>query len=141
MDLLARREHSRVELQQKLQQRQFPQEEIEGALEELVTTGLLSDARFAENYIHYRANKGYGPNHIRAELAQRGVDELCIDEQISYYDMSFWEERCLQVWKKKFGGVFPEDYAAKAKHLKFLQYRGFSGEMAIKCLEKCYENQ
>jgi len=141
MGLLSRREHSRVELEQKLRKRDFASEEIEQALSELVEGGIQSDARFAENYIHYRANRGYGPQHIRAELAQRGVDELCIDEQMSYYDQSFWEDHCRQVWQKKFGGEVPEDYTAKMKQLKFLQYRGFSGDMANRCLKKTYENQ
>jgi len=141
MDLLARREHSRVELAQKLRKRDFAAEEIEQAVIELIDEGLQSDSRFTENYIHYRANRGYGPHHIRAELAQRGVEELCIEEQISYYDQSFWEDHCRQVWLKKFGGELPEDYIGKMKQLKFLQYRGFSGEMANKCLENIYENQ
>ncbi len=141
MDLLARREHSRVELERKLSLRDYEAEEIQEALNELAQQGLQSDARFAENYIQYRANRGYGPHHIRAELSERGVSEADIDQQMQYYDRSFWEECCQKVLQKKFAAQAPEDYPAKIKRLKFLQYRGFSVEMSNRCIENIYENQ
>lgn len=141
MDLLARREHSRAELRQKLQLRDYDTSEIELALNELVHQGLQSDARFAEQYIQFRSNRGYGPHHIRAELSARGVGDADIQEQMQYYDQSFWEDCCEKVLLKKFAAIAPEDYAAKIKRLKFLQYRGFSVEMANKCVENVYENQ
>lgn len=141
MDLLARREHSRVELEQKLHIREYENAEIELALNELSEQGLQSDARFTEHYIQYRANKGYGPHHIRAELSARGVSDADIHEQMQYYDQSFWEDCCEKVLLKKFAAEAPEDFPAKIKRLKFLQYRGFSVEMSNRCLENIYENQ
>jgi regulatory protein len=47
MDLLARREHSVLELTRKLQARGFEPQLVDAALQQLVADGLLSDARFA----------------------------------------------------------------------------------------------
>ena len=50
MDLLARREHGRVELTRKLRQRGAPQELIDGALDRLAEEGLLSESRYLETF-------------------------------------------------------------------------------------------
>ena len=61
MDLLARREHGRVELTRKLRQRGAPPEMIEAALDRLTEEGLLSESRYLESFVSYRARSGYGP--------------------------------------------------------------------------------
>ena len=73
MDLLARREHGRVELTRKLRQRGACPEMIDIALDRLTEEGLLSESRYLESYIRYRARSGYGPLRIREELNQRGL--------------------------------------------------------------------
>ena len=60
MDLLARREHGRVELARKLRRRGASAELIEAALDRLCEEGLLSDARFLEAFVHSRARAGGG---------------------------------------------------------------------------------
>jgi len=55
MDLLARREHGRVELMRKLRKRGAPEELIEAALQRLAEEGLLSEARYLESFVAYKA--------------------------------------------------------------------------------------
>ncbi|MCB1644681.1 MAG: regulatory protein RecX [Pseudomonadales bacterium] len=72
MDLLARREHSRLELHEKLSRRFAGcQELIQSETEKLTAEGLQSDARLAEAYVRARSNRGQGPRKIRMELRQR----------------------------------------------------------------------
>jgi len=73
MALLARREHGRVALTRKLRQRGAEPEMIETALDRLTEEGLLSEARYLESFVSYRARSGYGPARIREELSQRGT--------------------------------------------------------------------
>src|SRR3546814_21124082 len=80
MDLLARREHGRVELARKLRQRGAPPELIEQALDRLCEQGLLSESRYLESFVRSRANAGYGPLRIREELAQRGLARADIEQ-------------------------------------------------------------
>ncbi|HET8699341.1 MAG TPA: regulatory protein RecX, partial [Gammaproteobacteria bacterium] len=75
LDLLARREHSRLELERKLGARGFVPEVIATALNHLEQSGALAGDRFTESFIRSRAARGQGPVRIRAELAARGVDE------------------------------------------------------------------
>jgi regulatory protein len=79
MDLLARREHGRVELTRKLRQRGALPEMIETALDRLTEEGLLSEARYLESFVSYRARSGYGPLRIREELSQRGLQRIDIE--------------------------------------------------------------
>src|ERR1700722_15578338 len=80
--MLARREHSRFELRQKLSQQGFAAEAIDAVLEKLSTENLQSDQRFVENYVRSRSNKHYGPLRIAAELRERGVSKDLIAEYL-----------------------------------------------------------
>ncbi|MDZ5601286.1 recombination regulator RecX [Pseudomonas sp. RP23018S] len=128
MDLLARREHGRVELTRKLRQRGAPDELIEPALDRLAQEGLLSEARYLESFIRYRSNSGYGPARIREELGQRGLDRHDVEQALRECGVD-WAEKLRDVWQRKFAGMPPEDARARGKHTRFLAYRGYSMEM------------
>ena len=129
--LLARREHSRFELQQKLQQRGYLIELIQPELEKLVQKGLLSEERFVENYVRARRNKGYGPLRIVVELQQRGVSNDLIDHYVDHAAEE-WLQLAAQLRQKRFGKPIPKDFNEKAKQMRFLQYRGFVMEQIHK---------
>ncbi len=119
--MLARREHSQLEIQQKLQQKDFEHADIQKTIALLIEQGYQSDERFAEAFIRMRYNQGKGPIKIVLELKQRGVDQF----DLSVYD---WRDRAKQVAQKKFGSEAPKDYKEKAKRQRFLQSRGFDFE-------------
>ena len=80
LDLLSRRDHSRVELRQKLIQKGAQVEEIGPLLDELEGLGYLDDRRFAENFVRFRAGKAWGRRRYGQELAKRGVDSEIVKE-------------------------------------------------------------
>lgn len=127
MDLLARREHGRVELTRKLRQRGAPQELIESALDRLAEEGLLSESRYLESFIASRASNGYGPLRIREELNQRGLPRTAIEQALSVAEVD-WGEQLHELWLRKFAGQLPQDMREKARQSRFLAYRGFSME-------------
>lgn len=128
MDLLARREHGRVELSRKLRSRGAPAELIESVLDRLVEEGLLSETRYLESFVRMRANAGYGPLRIREELAQRGLAREDIEQALreSGFD---WAEQLRAVWMRKFYGELPSDQRERARQGRFLSYRGYSLDM------------
>ena len=127
MDFLARREHSEIELRRKLAKRGFDADLIEATLADLVTDELLSNARFAEAFVHSRFQRGSGPQKIHVELRERGIDEGLIEDTIAEYDQQ-WRERVKQVREKKFGAQLPDDYKERTRQTRFLQQRGFTSE-------------
>ncbi len=126
--LLARREHSAHEIEQKLIQREFVPGEIAQAITELQHADLLSDLRFTEAYIRMRQLKGYGPVRIRMELKQRGVADHLIEQHLNT-DRINWLTLLQQQYVKKYRNTDSSDYADRAKRIRFLQYRGFTLEM------------
>lgn len=128
MDLLARREHGRVELTRKLRKRGAPQELIEVALQRLSEEGLLSEARYLESFVAYRARAGYGPQRIREELGQRGLERGDIDQALRESAID-WFESLRETWQRKFAGQLPTDARERARQGRFLAYRGYSLDM------------
>lgn len=127
MNLLARREHSEMELLRKLRSKSFPEPEIKAVLTQLIQEGLLSHSRFIENYIHSRRSKGYGPIRIRVELMERGLTEDFIEHHLNIADNA-WFINVRTVWQKRFKAKLPRDFKTRAQQMRFLQYRGFTLE-------------
>jgi regulatory protein len=124
MDLLARREHGRVELTRKLRQRGAPPELIDPALDRLTEEGLLSESRYLESFVSYRARSGYGPLRIREELSQRGLQRGDIEQALRECGFD-WQEMLQETWQRKFSGHLPIDARERAKQGRFLSYRGY----------------
>ena len=133
MDLLARREHSRRELLEKLLRR-YPFEDIVcEQLDRLQSEGLLSDERFVESFVNYRTHSGKGPLRIKNELQQKGVSQSLIDAYLDVSDQH-WSEQAALVLAKKFGNSKAATPAEKAKRARFLQYRGFTSEQVFRLI-------
>lgn len=124
MDLLARREHGRVELTRKLRSRGAADELIEAALDRLAEEGLLSEARYLEAFVGYRARAGYGPLRIREELTQRGLARSDIEQALRDSGID-WREQLEDTWRRKFAGELPVDARERARQGRFLSYRGY----------------
>lgn len=128
MDLLARREHGRVELTRKLRQRGATPELIDSALDRLTEEGLLSESRYLESFIAYRARSGYGPLRIREELSQRGLLRSDIEQALRESGLD-WQAQLQETWQRKYSGQLPGDARERAQQGRFLSYRGYSMEM------------
>ena len=133
MDLLARREHSRLELYRKLVQR-FPDDSelLNPVLDRLAEENLQSDQRFAESYLESGAGKGYGPLRISAELQKRGIASSIIDQSFQNCAVN-WQLLAYNVLRKKYSDQ-AESFAERAKRSRFLQYRGFELEQIKQAL-------
>jgi regulatory protein len=134
VELLARREHSRLELTRKLAARGFEAAVVVSALDRLESTGVLAAERFTDSFVRARVAKGQGPVRIRAELAQRGIDASAAEDLLRNPDLD-WIELARSVRAKRFGPEPPRDYAERARQARFLEYRGFDGATVRAALE------
>ncbi len=124
--LLARREHSVLELRRKLEQRGWQGGPLDEVLDSLVDQNLLSDRRFAEVYTRTRIERGYGPLRIRAELRERGIDAALAEAALEA-EAPDWSEQARDARLRRFGEAPPADFREKARQMRFLQRRGFDG--------------
>lgn len=126
MDCLARREHSRHELQQRLLSPGASpdgQALVDRVLADLAVENLQSDQRFAEMAVRYHGRRGKGPLWIRQWLQQRGVASGLIGECLQAGD---WPALAREARDKRFGSALPQTAAERARQQRFLQQRGFA---------------
>ena len=123
--LLARREHSRVELARKLAPHAESAAQLEETLDALEREKLLSAARFVQSVVHRRAAR-FGVRRIAHELQQHQLQGEVSAPALA--DLKATErERAQAVWQRRFGEV-AESPAERGRQHRFLAQRGFSAE-------------
>ncbi|MEZ5439694.1 MAG: regulatory protein RecX [Lysobacteraceae bacterium] len=135
--LLARREHSRQELREKLLQRGHVETEVEDALRQLIDKGLQSEERFAGSLARTRMAAGHGPLRIRNDLRCKGLDDDQINAAMGE-EAPDWPALAMEALQRRFGepdDLSKDDRLAAMKRrnrqLAFLMRRGFNTETAM----------
>ena len=136
--LLARREHTRAELARKLAGL-GTQEEIEAVLADMEASQLQSDSRTAESYLRGNASR-LGASRLRQALKTRGVAPELIEEQLAQAALPDELERARLAWGRKFSAA-PANPKEWARQARFLQSRGFAGDVVRRLLAHPLEAQ
>ena len=123
LEYLARREHTRFTLREKLVQKGFSHQLVEAVLDILIQQGFLNEERFCEAFIQKRIRQGYGPVRITAECHQYGINNNIILSQLPQ-DEEFWLAAIQKILQKKFRTSHqPKE---QSRQIRYLQYRGFT---------------
>ncbi|HAT1594901.1 TPA: recombination regulator RecX [Legionella pneumophila] len=133
--LLSRREHSAMELCDKLKQKGFNLNDVQNALHECQRLGYQSDERYVESYIRARIHQGYGPLKIIQELKNKGVDPELI-QSVLQEERDHWVDYALRAWEKKFKRQDDFSYSEMQKQQRFLLYRGFDRDVISKVFKE-----
>lgn len=129
--LLARREHSRLELEQKLLRVSNDRAAVGALLDELTSSNWLSDERFAEQLIRSRAGR-MGSRRIQQELKQKGAPPELISEELAAVASGDFDT-AHALWQKKFGRK-AVDEKERVRQIRFLLSRGFDYELIRRVL-------
>ncbi|AEG31276.1 regulatory protein RecX [Thiomicrospira cyclica] len=134
--LLARREHGRKELAQKLRQKFSHCSQLETLLSQALdyceSQNWLSDQRYVESYLRMAQAKGQGELKCRQALLQSCGQLELIEMALRDYVQSS-QAIAKQALEKKFGDTNrPANRKEFARRLRFLQGRGFS-------VTQCYQ--
>ncbi|GGA72574.1 regulatory protein RecX [Neiella marina] len=125
--ILARRDHCRRELFQKLQLRGFDSNIITEAIEYCIDQNWLNEAEYARIYIRQRSQRGYGAIRIQQELQQKGLDSDLIHRALMEFEGDWFELALLQR-QKRFGEYWPSEFKQQQKQQRHLFLRGFNQE-------------
>jgi regulatory protein len=128
---LARREHSRAELEAKLRRYASPADDIVTLLDDFVARGWLSDKRLVDQVVTH--SRRYGAARVLNDLRRRGVDPGLVSEAarpLRQGELAIARD----VWRRKFG-VAPVDAADRMRQIRFLRNRGFSGSTIAQVLK------
>ena len=129
---LARREHSRAELERKLVAHAAAGDDIDALMDDLAKRGWLSDVRYAEQVIRSKARR-FGPLKVAHELRGKGVDE----ETIAAGFRAAGDDgraRIEAVWRTRFVRR-ASDAREHARQVRFLQGRGFALDDVLRFLK------
>ena len=140
------------------------EDDVDALLAALQARDFLSDARAAESLVRQKGAR-LGQARLRQELMHKGVDKALVDASLApLQDSEF--ARAMQLWQAKFGmrrqwgkdfgdasavddegepehlgreqaqAAYQAAAKEKAKQMRFLLSRGFSGELVRKVLEQ-----
>ena len=125
MSYLARSEHCRRSLEQKLTAKQMDVHSIKKALDYLESCKYLSDRRFALAWLRTRAINHYeGRIRLQAELASRGVDKQAVKEALEEFFQEYDENELCSRAIEKYTRTHPHCDEEKMWHA--LTRMGFS---------------
>ena len=137
MSYLARCEHCRRSLEQKLTAKQMDAHSIKKALDYLESCNFLSDRRFALAWLRTRAINHYeGRIRLNAELASRGVEKNAIREALDEFFQEYDEEELCSKAAAKYTRTHPGTSQEKMrqKMCEALNRMGFSSSTIRKIL-------
>ena len=133
LTLLARREYSRQELARRLAQYTEDADEIPPLLDDFEKRGWLSETRVVEQVLASRRRR-FGSQKITQELRQKGLsDEAIAGARETLKAGEFDTAR--EIWRRKFP-VPPANANERARHMRFLQGRGFSLDVIRKVISR-----
>ena len=139
LKLIARRDHFRAELVEKLRRKGFEDDNIDQALERLDELDLLDDEALAQRFVEFRSvDSGWGPHRLANELRRRGVDGH-LAERVSQLDDESHDRalktavRRVEVRAKQGWWRLP---AGRARLVSSLIARGFTTEAAYSTITR-----
>ena len=135
---LARREHSRLELERKLAVHARSSEELSAVLDGLEQSGFLSSARLVEQLVQTRKSR-FGSVRIAHELREKGIAENLIRSALNGIKETE-QESAREVWRKKFG-IVPGNAKELGRQTRFLLGRGFLPEVIRRVLRNPGEEE
>ena len=126
--LLTRRDHTSLEILQKLGQRGFGGSVIDRVLAECRSLDYIDDERTARIYIDQLVRRGFGFRRIRVELRKKGLTgerfESIINERRTEIDEREIARKVMLKKMKSLEGV-KDPQKRKEKMYRFLYSRGF----------------
>ena len=138
--LLGRQNYFEKVLVEKLQRKEYTENEIEFALGKLKEYRYLDDGRLAESFVKDKkrfAKKG--PRFIASALSAKGVERETIQEALeANYSVDEAYENCKELATKKYGYYerkTPDTYQLKGKLYAFLAGRGFQSDVMKRAIE------
>ena len=135
---LARREHSRLELEKKLARHAQTPEELSSMLDTLEQRGFLSAVRMVEHVVHIRRGR-FGSQRIAHELREKGIAENLIAAVLPNIKETE-QDNAREVWRKKFG-VMPADAKELGRQIRCRVGRGLTTEVIRQVLRHSHKEE
>jgi regulatory protein len=141
LGLLARKDYSKQQFQNKLLAKNYSIEEVNEIINLLIKSRIFKEENFVRSIVIKRMNQGYSPTFIQNHLETKGVS-IPLDEIHSFFEESGINEKIQMenLIAKKFSFLIKQEdedrnLKMKAKVLRFLISRGHDQEESTSLLE------
>jgi len=122
------------EMRRHLARRGLDTEEIDGAVQVLVSRGYLDDARFARLFAQdKRELEQWGSDRIARSLLARGLDRELVEAALEATTSEPELARALEVLRRRFRSP-PRDRRERDRALGVLARKGYDAELALEAL-------
>ena len=135
IDLLSRRDYSRLELFRKLKARCEDVDVLEQLLDDFQQRNWQSDQRFAESFLNSRYQRGLGPMRLKQEMRDKGLANDVIQLALESLEVD-WYQLAFDVAQKKSNSLKESDPNKKQKLFRFLAYRGFNSDQIAYAMDE-----
>ena len=140
MRLLSMRAHTSSELRQKLLRAGFPPDEVDQAIAECEKRHYLDDRLFAEDCANLWLERGHGARSIRCKLRQKGICAELAAAALGNSEDAEPEAACRAIDGRMPSLLREKDpRKRRAKALRFLAARGFSGSAVSAAMKRLAE--
>ena len=136
--LLARREHSRHELIQKLTPHETVPGELAQVLDEFAAKGLIDEDRVVDMLLHRHAPRS-GHMRLRQTLSQKGLTEDRIEAALANLTVSEFD-RARALWQRRYGRV-AQTPNEQARQARYLAGRGFAADVVRRVLKAATQEE
>jgi regulatory protein len=135
LEALARKERTIAELGSWLRGRGVEYGQVEEVVDELVSTGVLDDTRYARRYAEdKRELRGWGSERIRAALFERGVADEDVEEALGDGGGEGEVELALRLLRER--GSDLDEGRERQRALGLLIRRGYDSQVAYEAIRR-----
>ncbi len=124
--ILSIKDRTEKELRDKLREKKYPEDEIDGAVEDMKGYGYIDDARYAARFAADGFNlRGHGSARIKTDLIKKGVSRDIVDSVLEQ-NQTDPRERIREVLKVRFSSADLSNPKERNRILGFFSRRGYS---------------
>ncbi len=124
MDMVSRKPVSKKMVIDKLIEKGYDRETVDGVIDELEGAGILDDLSYGHLYLEYAKEKCWGERRIRYELSQKGLDNETINDILSDANLCGIED-LTDLLKQKYPREDFADIKVRQRASRYLASRGF----------------
>jgi len=137
LKILSSRWRSEKEIEKRLGEKGFRQDNIEETISFLKERGYINDEKFGYQWAKYRIeNRSYGLMRISYELKGKGVEKISIESIINTLRDEFDEREVAMIAAQRKVRGMEKSQSALKKIYGYLMRKGFSSPIVIDVMDK-----
>lgn len=136
--MCSRQERCAFDIRKKLVNWELSEEEVDKAIDWLISEKFIDDSRFAGHYVKDKFQfNGWGRIKIRYMLRGKGLDSNIINDALYMINDDAYSEKLAELLQGKYRQIKNKDiWQTKAALARFAQSRGFEPDLVFRSIDQ-----